>query len=83
MAISDAPTTGLVEQVKLTRRLPPAPVAKAIRAAAGVSQQQVADELGVDRVTVARWEGGQRRPRGALLSRYVDLLDALREAASG
>jgi transcriptional regulator with XRE-family HTH domain len=63
------------------RRLPPPDLAKAIRAAAGVSQQRLADELGVHRVSVARWELGQRRPRGRLLHAYADLLDALQREA--
>lgn len=74
--------SALAEQVKRARRLPPPAVARAIRDAAGVSQQQVADELGVNRVSVARWELGERVPRGELRLRYIDLLDELREAAS-
>jgi DNA-binding transcriptional regulator YiaG len=73
----------LVEQVRAARRLPPPVVAKAIRAAAGVSQQRLADELGVCRVTVARWEIRARTPRGEIRLRYVDLLDQLREATGG
>lgn len=73
--------SALAEQVKQARRLPPPAVARAIRDAAGVSQRQVADELGINRVSVARWELGARTPRGELRLRYVDLLDELREAA--
>jgi DNA-binding transcriptional regulator YiaG len=39
----------------------------------------MAGELGVHRVTVARWEAGRRRPRGRLLNAYVTLLDALQQ----
>jgi transcriptional regulator with XRE-family HTH domain len=70
--------TELLEEVRRARRLPPPALARAIREAAGVSQQRVADELGVHRVSVARWELGRRRPRGQLLVAYNDLLDALR-----
>ena len=77
--------TQLVEEIRQSRRqarrLPPPHLAKAIREAAGVSQQRLADELGVHRVSVARWELGQRRPRGRLLVSYADLLDALRQEA--
>jgi DNA-binding transcriptional regulator YiaG len=73
----------LVEHVRAARRLPPPAVARAIRASAGVSQQRLADELGVCRVTVARWEIGARTPRGEIRLRYVDLLDQLREATGG
>jgi len=69
----------LIEQVRELRRLPAPAVRSAIRHAAGITQQQLADELGVDRVTVARWELGQRTPRGDLRRRYVDLLEALQD----
>lgn len=69
--------SGLIEQVRLVRRLPAPSVAKAIREAAGVSASAVADELGVHRMTVCRWEDGSRRPHGDLLRHYVELLDAL------
>jgi transcriptional regulator with XRE-family HTH domain len=39
----------------------------------------MANELGVHRVTVARWEAGRRRPRGQLLHAYAQLLDALQQ----
>lgn len=75
--------SALIEQVKAARRLPPPAIAKAIRDAADVSQQQLADELHVNRVTIARWESGVRTPRGELRLRYVELLEQLREAAGG
>jgi DNA-binding transcriptional regulator YiaG len=81
MAITEAPMRGLVQQVRAARRLPTPTVARAIRAAVGVTQQQLAEELGVGRVTVARWESGTRTPRGELRSRYVELLEELRDAA--
>ena len=74
-------SSALAEQVRAARRLPSPAVARAIRDAAGVSQQQLADELGVNRVTVARWELGERTPRGELRLRYTDLLDELQEAS--
>jgi DNA-binding transcriptional regulator YiaG len=70
----------LVEELARVRRRPPQ-VAKAIREAARVSQARLAAELGVDRVTVARWESGERRPRGQMLSRWMDLLDHMERAA--
>jgi transcriptional regulator with XRE-family HTH domain len=47
------------------------------REAAGLSQQDVADALGVDAASVFRWETRRRTPRRALALRYADLLDAL------
>jgi transcriptional regulator with XRE-family HTH domain len=71
----------LAQEVRRARRLPPPPLARAIRVAADVSQERMAGALGVHRVTLARWETGRRRPRGELLDAYVALLDELRQEA--
>jgi DNA-binding transcriptional regulator YiaG len=76
LTITGAP---LIDQARAARRLPSPAGAKAIRLGVGVTQQQLADELGVDRVTVARWESGERTPRGELRLRYVALLEKLSE----
>lgn len=68
-----------IDEVRAARRLPPPAMARAIRVAAGVTQQRVADELDVHVVTVARWENGSRHPRGDVRARYAELLDSLRE----
>lgn len=68
--------SALLQQVGYERRFRPER-AKAIREAVGVSQQRLADELEVDRVTIARWESGDRTPRPESLVRYLDLLDRL------
>lgn len=68
----------LIREVRAQRRLPSPALARAIREAAGVSQGRLADELGVDRVTVTRWEGGLRRPRGSTAARYAELLAQLK-----
>jgi transcriptional regulator with XRE-family HTH domain len=73
---------GLVNRVRAGRKLPTPAMQREIRKAAGVSQAQVAAELGVQRVTVARWETGLRKPSPRLLERYVELLEQLREAVS-
>jgi DNA-binding transcriptional regulator YiaG len=74
-------TCPLTKEILEARRLPPPLVARAIRCAAGVSQAQLARELGVRRVTVARWEkvgaAWSRRPRGELRRRYTELLEEL------
>jgi transcriptional regulator with XRE-family HTH domain len=77
MALTDAPPTGLIDRVKVARRLPTPAAARAIRMGAGVTQLELANELAVDRVTVARWEAGDRTPRGQLRARYVELLEQL------
>jgi DNA-binding transcriptional regulator YiaG len=53
-----------------------------IRVTAGVSQKRLGAELGVHRITVARWEDGTRTPRGITRAAYADLLNQLRELAS-
>lgn len=35
---------------------------KKLRKKLGITQQELADQIGVDRVTVARWETEQKRP---------------------
>ncbi len=71
----------LIDEVRQARTLPDPQVARMIRVTADVSQERVAQELGVHRMTVARWETGQRRPRGAMRARYAELLQALRVAS--
>jgi len=69
--------SALADEVRRERLLPAPRVLKLIRQAAGVSQARVARELGVGRVSVARYELGQRKPRGDLLARYLVLLEEL------
>ena len=71
----------LLEEVKARGELPPFAVARMIREAAEISQQRLGAEVGVTRMTVARWENGSRRPRGAHLLAYSRLLRELREVA--
>lgn len=78
MPIASAPARDLIGSLQAARRLPAPAGRRAIRLAVGATQQQVADELGIDRVTIARWELGLREPRGALRLRYLALLDELR-----
>ncbi len=71
----------LLESVRARRALPSPDLAKAIRKAAGVTQAEVAAELGVDPLTVYRWETGRRRPRGRYAEAYSSLLAQLREVS--
>jgi DNA-binding transcriptional regulator YiaG len=72
----------LVDEVRQAKRLPDPDMARMIRIKAGVSQGRMAREINVHRMTIARWESGARRPRGAARSRYVELLEQLREVAA-
>jgi DNA-binding transcriptional regulator YiaG len=73
----------VAEALAARRRLPRPSDCRAIRVAAGASQRRVAEALGVDVMTVSRWERGEHAPSGDLLVAYLDLLDALRAIAAG
>lgn len=72
----------LLDQVRLSRRMPPPAMARAIRTSAGVSQERLAAELGVHRLTVIRWETGRCVPRGEVRARYAALLTELQRAVT-
>ncbi|WP_424217721.1 helix-turn-helix domain-containing protein (plasmid) [Streptomyces sp. BI20] len=56
----------------------PAPAARArLRKAAKLTQEQVAEALGVTRYQVIRWERGTAEPRQPHLAAYRRLLDGL------
>lgn len=46
----------------------------AARKAAGMTQQQLADALGIAQQSVARWETGEREPRVSTLKRIAAVL---------
>jgi DNA-binding transcriptional regulator YiaG len=76
-------TMTLLDEVRQAKRLPTPQTARMIRLAAGVSQERFARELGVHRMTVQRWETGERTPRAEHRAAYAALLEALRaEVAS-
>ncbi|WP_254211952.1 helix-turn-helix transcriptional regulator [Streptomyces sp. ADI95-16] len=50
-----------------------------LRLAAGLSQTEVADAVGVKRLAVARWELGQAHPRKPYREIYAHLLRRLAE----
>ncbi|MCM3554524.1 helix-turn-helix domain-containing protein [Janibacter melonis] len=72
----------LLDEVRDIRTLPEPAVARLIRVSAGVSQERLARELGVHRMTVQRWESGTRRPRGRTRAQYARLLTELHEAVA-
>ncbi len=71
------PLTTALEGARLARRLPPAAVRRHLRERAGLVQDDLARAVGVNRVTICRWETGARTPRGEVLRRYVEILDRL------
>lgn len=72
--------SALFADARLAAHCPPPRIAKTIRQTAGLTQQDLATELGVHVVTVARWECGTNRPRGRMLARYSSLLQQLHES---
>jgi DNA-binding transcriptional regulator YiaG len=62
------------------RELPTPEECREIRENAGLSQQEVADAVGVAKATISHWEAGARTPRGVLRIRYAEAIRALREA---
>ena len=57
-------------------------VRRALRKAAGASQSDIAEVVGVTRKAVGLWEAGTRMPRGANLDAYLEVLQAFKTAMS-
>jgi DNA-binding transcriptional regulator YiaG len=70
----------LLSRAQRRRRLPDPDERRRLRERAGLTQEEFAQALGVTRPALARWESGQRTPRGATLDRYLRLLDRLSAA---
>jgi DNA-binding XRE family transcriptional regulator len=71
----------LTQRLEARRSLPPPKVRRALRLAAGASQADVGEVVGVTRQSVSLWEVGSRTPRGQNLEAYLDVLRALRVLA--
>jgi DNA-binding XRE family transcriptional regulator len=69
----------ILDEVRAARRLPGPAVRREIRRNAGLSQQRLADELGVHWQTVHRWETGRAEPSMPVRARYARLLADLNE----
>ena len=54
---------------------------RSLREAAGLSQQELADAMGVTRAAISHWETGVRSPRGEMRHRYMSAVRVLREVA--
>lgn len=63
-------TTTLVPLLHERCLLPPPPICKAARLAAGATQDELATVVGVDRATISRYEDGTREPHGDHRRRY-------------
>jgi DNA-binding transcriptional regulator YiaG len=76
LQVSESPPS-LADEIRAAK-LPSPALARAIREAAGVPQARVAEALHVHRLTISRWESGERHPRGANRAAYAALLSELR-----
>lgn len=52
---------------------------KALRKKLGLTQQELADSIGAQRVTIARWENGSSRPTGAYLMLLLKVSEKAKE----
>lgn len=68
-------------RLRIRHELPSPSERRKLRDTAGLTQQELADAIGVTRAAISQWEAGTRTPRGSLLDRYVDAIRALRDAA--
>jgi DNA-binding transcriptional regulator YiaG len=72
----------ILDKRRLRRRLPDPPMRRLVRERAGITQEDLAQVLGVDRATVSRWETGEREPRPSQLEGYLRALDRLTREAT-
>jgi len=70
-------TNALIQTLRRRRSLPEPRVRKALRQAAGLTQEEVGAAVGVSGPTVSRWETGHRSPRGDALDSYAEVLATL------
>jgi DNA-binding transcriptional regulator YiaG len=66
-------------RLRVRRDLPDPAARREIREAAELSQQELADAIGVTRQAVSHWEAGIRTPKGILLDRYIEAIRAMQD----
>lgn len=72
-----------VRRASRRARLPEPSLRRLIRERAGLTQEELAEALGVTRAALSRWESGRRNPRAANAIAYVDALDRLLTLSEG
>ena len=63
----------------LARRLPDLATRKGLRVAAGITQAELSEYIGVSATAVHLWETGKAEPSGIRRLKYVKALDDLKE----
>lgn len=66
------------ERVAARRSLPDLDGRRELRRRNGLSLEEIAQVVGVSKVTVSKWERGVCEPRGDHLRAYVEVLGVLR-----
>lgn len=67
----------IVQLANARRRVRDSKTARDIRIRAGLTEEDMAQALGVTQSTISRWEGGSRQPRGDAAIRWAELLAKL------
>jgi DNA-binding transcriptional regulator YiaG len=66
-----------IAEAQARRELPDPTEARRLRQRAGLTQQQIAEAIGVSRFAVCHWETGVRQPRGPAARLYLAVLRRL------
>lgn len=70
-------TRSHLDLLQQARRYAKSGTARRLRVEAGLSQSEIAREVGVTSSAVALWESGKRVPRGEAAVRYAKVLESL------
>ncbi len=70
----------VLSKAQVRRRMPSPEARRLLRTRSGLTQDDLARALGVNRATVSRWEAG-RNPRATLAARYLELMDRIAAVA--
>jgi transcriptional regulator with XRE-family HTH domain len=74
---------GLLRRTRTRRILPSPDECRRLRTSLALTQEEVAQLVGVAPESISRYEGGTRRPRGVIAERYARLLDRLGREVDG
>jgi DNA-binding transcriptional regulator YiaG len=72
-----APTIARTVALSRIRRLAVSGQARAIRVRAGISQGELAEDIGTSQSALSLWESKRRRPTGDAAIRWLETLDQL------
>jgi DNA-binding transcriptional regulator YiaG len=76
------PLEQALQRARARRQLPVPEIRRHLREGVGLRQADIASALKVAASTFARWERGERVPRGGALTKYLGVLDRLRAEAA-